>query len=95
MAKLTVNKKPEFVRGSQLGLDERPAEYTFGFESAKSKVGAGTSVLTHLAVIGVLLLIFVSRRRLCPPRSRISSTSTWRYSCPPLALAAVAAVAGT
>ena len=57
MTKLTVNKKPEFVRGSQLGLDERPAEYTFGFESAKSKVGAGTSVLTHLAVVGVLLLL--------------------------------------
>jgi protein TonB len=67
MAKLTVNKKPEFVRGSQLGLDERPAEYTFGFESAKSKVGAGTSVLTHLAVIGVLLLILRFAPQALPP----------------------------
>ena len=37
-------------------MSGRP-EYTFGFESAKSKVGAGTSVLTHLAVVGVLLLL--------------------------------------
>jgi protein TonB len=64
---VTVNKKPEFVRGSQLGLDERPAEYTFGFESAKSKVGAGTSVLTHLAVIGVLLLILRFAPQTLPP----------------------------
>jgi protein TonB len=67
MAKLTVDKKPEFVRGSQLGLDERPAEYTFGFESAKSKVGAGTSVLTHLAVLGVLLLILRFAPQALPP----------------------------
>lgn len=64
---MTVNKKPEFVRGSQLGLDERPAEYTFGFESAKSKVGAGTSVLTHLAVIGVLLVLLRFAPRALPP----------------------------
>ncbi len=57
MAKLIGNKTPEFIRGSQLRLDDRPAEYSFGFESAKSKVGAGTSVITHIAVIGVLLLI--------------------------------------
>jgi periplasmic protein TonB len=67
MAKLTVNKKPEFVRASQLGLDERPAEYTFGFESAKSKVGAGTSVLTHLAVIGVFFLILRFAPQALPP----------------------------
>jgi protein TonB len=67
MALPTVNKKPEFVRGSQLGLDERSAEYTFGFESVKSKVGAGTSVLTHLAVIGFLVLILRFAPQALPP----------------------------
>lgn len=67
MAKLTGNKAPEFVRGSQLRLDDRPAEYSFGFESAKSKVGAGTSVITHLAVIAVLVLIIRIAPQALPP----------------------------
>ena len=67
MAKLTGNKPPEIVRGSQLRLDDRPAEYTFGFESAKSKVGAGTSVLTHLVVIGIVLLIVRLAPQALPP----------------------------
>jgi protein TonB len=67
MAKLTGNKPPEFVRGSQLRLDDRPAEYTFGFESAKSKVGAGTSVLTHLAVIALLLVVIRLAPQALPP----------------------------
>jgi periplasmic protein TonB len=57
MAKSIGNKTPQIVRGSQLRLDDRPDEYTFGFESAKSKVGAGTSVAAHVAMIAVVLLI--------------------------------------
>jgi TonB family protein len=56
MAKFTVNKTPVIVRGSLLALDDRPDEYNFGFESAKSKVGAGTSVAAHLAVLALLVL---------------------------------------
>ena len=66
-SRLTVNKRLKFVRGSQLGLDERPAEYTFGFESAKSKVGAGTSVVTHLAMISGLLLVLRFAPQALPP----------------------------
>ena len=66
-SRLTVNKRLKFVQGSQLGLDERPAEYTFGFESAKSKVGAGTSVVTHLAVISALLLVLRFAPQALPP----------------------------
>jgi TonB family protein len=67
MAKSTGNKKPELIRGSQLRLDDRPEEYTFGFESAKSKVGAGTSVLTHIAMIAVVLLIIRFAPKVLPP----------------------------
>jgi protein TonB len=67
MANLTGNKTPALVRGSQLGLDDRPAEYTFGFESAKSKVGAGTSIATHLAVIAVMVLIARFAPQALPP----------------------------
>jgi protein TonB len=67
MAKSTGNKTPEIIRGSQLRLDDRPEEYSFGFESAKSKVGAGTSVITHLAAIGVLLLIVRLAPQALPP----------------------------
>src|SRR4030095_1918419 len=63
MAKSTGNKPPQLIRGSQLRLDDRPEEYSFGFESAKSKVGAGTSVVTHIAMIAVVLLII----RFAPP----------------------------
>jgi len=57
MAKSTGKKPPELIRGSQLRLDDRPDEYSFGFESAKSKVGTGTSVATHIVMVAVVLLI--------------------------------------
>jgi TonB family protein len=67
MAKSTGNKPPERIRGSQLGLDDRPDEYAFGFESAKSKVGAGTSVLTHIAMIALVLVIIRLAPQALPP----------------------------
>jgi len=67
MAKLTGNKSPALIRGSYLGLDERPDEYTFGFESAKSKVGAGTSIAMHLLVIGIFVLIARFAPQVLPP----------------------------
>jgi protein TonB len=57
MAKSIGNKAPQLIRGSQLRLDDRPEEYSFGFESAKSKVGTGTSIVAHLAMIAVVVLI--------------------------------------
>jgi periplasmic protein TonB len=67
MAKSTGNRPPELIRGSQLRLDDRPDEYSFGFESAKSKVGAGTSVVTHIAMIVVVLLIIRFAPQALPP----------------------------
>lgn len=65
MAKL--NGSSALIRGSQLGLEERPDEYTFGFESAKSKVGAGTSIAMHVAVIAIFLLIVRFAPQALPP----------------------------
>jgi periplasmic protein TonB len=67
MAKSTGNKPPELIRGSQLRLDDRPEEYSFGFESAKSKVGAGTSVATHIAMVAVVILIIRFAPQVLPP----------------------------
>ena len=67
MAKSTGKKAPEVIRGSQLRLDDRPEEYSFGFESAKSKVGAGTSVATHVAMIALVLLIIRLAPQALPP----------------------------
>jgi len=67
MAKSTGKKPPELIRGSQLRLDDRPEEYTFGFESAKSKVGAGTSVATHILMVAVVLLIIRLAPQVLPP----------------------------
>ena len=66
MAKFSGNT-PELVRGSQLRLDDRPAEYSFGFESAKSKVGAGTSVVAHIAMVAIVLLIIRFAPQVLPP----------------------------
>ena len=67
MAKSTGKKAPELIRGSQLRLDDRPDEYSFGFESAKSKVGAGTSIVTHIAMVAVVLLIIRFAPQVLPP----------------------------
>jgi TonB family protein len=67
MSKSTGNKTPKLIRGSQLRLDDRPAEYDFGFESAKSKVGAGTSVVAHVALLAVVLLIVRFAPQVLPP----------------------------
>jgi TonB family protein len=57
MAKFTGKKPPEYTRSSQLRLDDRPDEYSFGFESAQSTVGTKASVAAHLALVAVFLLI--------------------------------------
>ncbi len=67
MANSFGTKAPALVRGSQLSLDDRPSEYTFGFESAKSKVGAGTSIAAHIAVIGALILVLRFAPQALPP----------------------------
>ena len=67
MAKSTGNKPPEIIRGSQLRLDDRPEEYSFGFESAKNKVGTGTSVATHIAMLAVVVLIIRFGPQALPP----------------------------
>jgi TonB family protein len=67
MAKSTGKKTPEITRGSQLRLDDRPEEYSFGFESAKSKVGTGASMLMHMAMAAVVLLIIQLAPKALPP----------------------------
>jgi protein TonB len=67
MANSTGTKAPKLIRGSQLRLDDRPDEYDFGFESAKSKVGAGTSVIAHLAMAALVLLIVSFAPQVLPP----------------------------
>jgi hypothetical protein len=67
MAKSIGNMKPEIIRGSRLGLDDRPDEYSFGFESPKSKIGAGTSVAAHLAVVALLVLAIRFAPQVLPP----------------------------
>ena len=54
MAKATGKKTPEVTRASQLRLDDRPDEYSFGFEAQQSKVGAGASVAAHLVLLADL-----------------------------------------
>ena len=66
MAKST-GKPPDITRGSQLRLDDRPDEYSFGFESAKSKVGTGASVATHMGMLAVILLILRLAPQALPP----------------------------
>jgi TonB family protein len=67
MAKSTGKKTPEYTRGSQLRLDDRPDEYAFGFENQTNKVGAGVSTLAHLALIGVIVLIIQLAPQALPP----------------------------
>ena len=67
MAKSTVNKAPDFTRASQLRLDDRPDEYSFGFEPQRSKVGTGASVAAHIALIVVVLLIIRFAPQVLPP----------------------------
>jgi hypothetical protein len=57
MAKSTANKAADYTRASQLRLDDRPDEYSFGFENQHSKVGTGASVAAHIALFAVVLLI--------------------------------------
>jgi len=67
MAKSIGNKQSAYTRASQLGLDDRPEEYSFGFESQRSKVGAGASVAAHIALIGVVILIISFAPQVLPP----------------------------
>ena len=67
MAKSTANKAPDYTRASQLRLDDRPDEYSFGFENHHSKVGTGASVAAHFALIAVVLLIIQFAPQVLPP----------------------------
>src|SRR5262245_66574373 len=67
MAKFTGNKAPDFTRASQLRLDDRPDEYSFGFENQHSKVGTGASVAAHITFIAVVLLIINLAPQVLPP----------------------------
>ena len=67
MAKSTANKPPVYTRASQLGLDDRPDEYSFALESQKSKVGAGVSTLAHLGLVAVFLLVLRLAPQALPP----------------------------
>ena len=67
MAKSTAQKTPDYTRASQLRLDDRPDEYSFGFEQQHSKVGAGASVAAHLALIAVVLVIIQLAPKVLPP----------------------------
>ena len=67
MAKSTANKAPDYTRASQLRLDDRPDEYSFGFENQHSKVGTGASVAAHIALVGVVILIIQFAPQVLPP----------------------------
>jgi TonB family protein len=67
MAKFTANKAPDYTRASQLRLDDRPDEYSFGFENQHSKVGTGASVAAHIALIAVVVLIIRFAPQVLPP----------------------------
>ena len=67
MAKSTGTQKPDYTRASQLRLDDRPDVYTFGFESQKSKVGAGASVAAHMALIAIVVAIIQFAPKVLPP----------------------------
>jgi periplasmic protein TonB len=67
MAKSTGKKPPDYTRASQLRLDDRPDEYSFGFENQKSKVGTGASVAAHIGLIAIILLIIRLAPQALPP----------------------------
>jgi len=67
MAKSTGSKPPDFTRGSQLRLDDRPDEYSFGFANQRSQVGTGASVLAHMALVAVIIAIIQFAPKVLPP----------------------------
>src|SRR5215217_5282205 len=67
MAKSIGKKAPDYTRASQLGLDDRPDEYSFGFPIQHSKVGTGASVAAHIALIGIVLAIIQFAPQILPP----------------------------
>ena len=67
MAKSTGGKSPEYMRASQLRLDDRPDVYSFGLEQERSKVGAGVSTLAHVGLVAVFLLVLRLAPEALPP----------------------------
>jgi periplasmic protein TonB len=67
MAKSIGNKPPVYTRASQLRLDDRPDEYSFGLQRQQSKVGAGVSTLAHVALVAVFLLVLRLAPQALPP----------------------------
>ena len=67
MAKSTGKTSAEYTRASQLRLDDRPDEYSFGFERQKSKVCSGVSTLAQLALVAVFVLILRLAPQALPP----------------------------
>lgn len=67
MTKSTGKKPPVYTRASQLRLDDRPDEYSFGLEQQHSKVGAGVSTLAHVGLVVVFLVILRLAPQALPP----------------------------
>jgi TonB family protein len=67
MAKLTGKTASDYTRASQLRLDDRPDEYTFGFQQQHTKVGTGASVVAHLALVGIIVAIIQFAPQVLPP----------------------------
>jgi periplasmic protein TonB len=60
-------KAPDYTRASQLRLDDRPDEYSFGFENHRTNVGTGASVMAHVALIVVVIAIIQFAPKVLPP----------------------------
>jgi TonB family protein len=67
MAKSKGTKPPDHTRASQLGLDDRPDEYSFAIENQRSKVGTGASVAAHMALIAIVVAIIQFAPKVLPP----------------------------
>lgn len=66
MAKSKGTKPLDHMRASQLGLDDRPDEYSFAIENQHSKVGTGASVAAHLALIAIVVAIIQFAPKVLP-----------------------------
>ena len=60
-------KPADIRRASQLRLDDRPEEYTFGLEGQRTKVGAGVSTLAHIGLVAIFLVVIRLAPQALPP----------------------------
>jgi periplasmic protein TonB len=67
MAKSIATKAPDYTRASQLRLDDRPDEYSFGFENQRSRVGTTASVAAHIALAALIVAIIRFAPQVLPP----------------------------